>query len=120
MIPRDAGCDRVHFGARLRERNASFEPSKSSEIKIATLIFFWIELQRHPHVGRLRKPPAFGHDTDNGGLLAVDGNDFSDDRPIAAKVSLPDVITDQCHRRGIELIFLWPKLPAENRLHPEK
>ena len=105
----DSGRDRLQFGAGLFDGDAVLHLADAIEEEVAARIVFLIHLQRHPDVAKLGEPPAVWHHADHGDLLPIDWNNLADDAAVAAEMILPNLVTNQRHRSGIEVVFLGTK-----------
>ena len=120
VISGDSSRDRLQLSSHLLDRNTAFHLGKALEIEISAGIFLLRNLQRHPQVRRFRKTPTFRHHAHNGDSFAVDRNDAINDVRIGAEMGFPNLVSEQCHWRRALLIFIRPKCPAKDRLHPKK
>src|SRR5450432_1902353 len=116
----NTSCDRFQLGARLLDRNAFLDLAYAVQKEVPPRIILFIHLEGHPEVANFREPPALWHHTDDRDLLAIDWDRFAHNRAIAREMILPNLVTDQRHRRGIELIFFRSEEAANDGLNPEE
>src|SRR5579863_1890409 len=73
---------------------------------------------RHPDL-RLRylqwEGKAFGQDSDDCDVLAIDGEDSTEKAFVAAEVAVPEAVADQGHIASTELFFFCKKRAAQRR-----
>src|SRR6185503_18597674 len=64
---------------------------------------------------------AIGHDADDGGLSAIERDDFADDRRLTEEAALPHPMADDDDRRHlIDGVFVVGERAADDRLDAER
>ena len=112
----DALADRVHVGARLRKRDAVFQPGKRNHPMEVARHVRRLERQRPPELHRCAVERARRRqDADDRVRLVVEKDRAVDDGRIRAELGDPHAVTDDRHLVFAQLVLTGKKRPAQCR-----